>query len=74
MMSNKTFTVDLGLDNVAVIQWHGCFSVLLIGFLALCGVLNTSGKVVIIRFILTKAPKRPLNWMILFDQVSVNIQ
>ena len=69
-MLNETFD-ELESGNVAVIKWHGYFSVLLIGSLSLCWILSTSGKVMIIRYILTKAPKRPLNRMILHDQVSM---
>ena len=66
--------LNLEDESVRVIQWHGFFSIILIGLLSVCGVVSTSGKVMIIHFILTKAPKRPLNKMILFDQVRIFIR
>ena len=57
-------------ENVHVVQWHGYFSVILIAFLSTCGVVSTSGKMMIVHYILTQAPKRPLNKMILCDQLG----
>ena len=57
-------------ENVQVIQWHGLFSVVLILILSICGILSTVGKSMIIYFIVYKAPNRPLNFMILCNQVS----
>ena len=56
-------------QNVHVLQWHGYFSMLLICFLCICVIANTSGKILIAWYILYKAPKRSLNKLILWDQV-----
>ena len=71
MLDPDVEIMDFEDENVHVIQWHGFFSITLICFLSACGVVSTSGKVMIIHFILTKAPKRPLNKMILCDQVNI---
>ena len=57
-------------EAVKVIQWHGFFSVLLICFCSAFAIISTAGKSMIIYFILYKAPKRPMNTMILLDQVG----
>ena len=62
--------IDFEDESVHVIQWHGYFSVILIIFLGACGVVSTLGKIFIIHFILTKAPQRPLNKMILCDELG----
>ena len=62
--------IDFEDESVHVIQWHGYFSVILIIFLGACGVVSTLGKMFIIHFILTKAPQRPLNKMILCDELG----
>ena len=59
-------------EAVKVIQWHGFFSVLLICFCSAFAIISAAGKSMIIYFILYKAPKRPMNTMILLDQVSVS--
>ena len=62
--------LELQDESVQVIQWHGLFSVAL---LCLCGtfaLISTVGKSMMIYFILYKAPKRPMNTMILLDQVG----
>ena len=73
MTSPNTTTWSLD-DNpneaVKVIQWHGFFSVLLICFCSAFAIISTAGKSMIIYFILYKAPKRPMNTMILLDQVG----
>ena len=56
-------------ESVKVIQWHGFFSILLIILCTTCALISTCGKSMIIYFILYKAPRRPLNTMILLDQV-----
>ena len=71
MLDPDVEILDFEDENVHVIQWHGFFSITLICFLSACGVVSTSGKVMIIHFILTKAPKRPFNKMILCDQVTI---
>ena len=62
--------IDIEDENVHVVKWHGYFSVILIAFLSTCGVVSTLGKMMIIHYILTQAPKRPLNKMILCDQLG----
>ena len=62
--------IDFEDESVHVILWHGYFSVILIIFLGACGVVSTLGKMFIIHFILTKAPQRPLNKMILCDELG----
>ena len=67
------WSLDFPNESVKVIQWHGFFSVLLICFCSAFAIISTAGKSMIIYFILYKAPKRPMNTMILLDQVSVQI-
>ena len=62
--------IDFEDESVHVILWHGYFSVILIIFLGACGVVSTLGKMFIIHFILTKAPQRPLNKMLLCDELG----
>ena len=72
-MANPNFTwdfEDLENESVTVIQWHGFFSIILICLCCIFAIISTSGKSMIIYFILYKAPKRPMNTMILLDQVS----
>ena len=57
-------------ENTESFLSHGLFSVIRILFLSLFGLLSTVGKSMIIYFIIYKAPNRPLNFMILCDQVS----
>ena len=61
---------ELQDESVHVIQWHGFFSIILIGFLSIFAIISTVGKSMIIYFIIYKAPKRPMNTMILLDQVG----
>ena len=42
--------LNLEEESVRVIQWHGFFSIILIGLVSVCGVVSTSGKVMIIHF------------------------
>ena len=70
MIHSDLQIIDFEDENVHVIQWHGYFSICLICFLVICAVASTSGKMMIIDFILRKAPKRPLNRMILLDQIG----
>ena len=60
---------ELQSESVKVIQWHGFFSIVLITICCIFAIISTSGKSLIIYFILYKAPKRPMNTMILLDQV-----
>ena len=72
-MANPNFTWDfetLENESVTVIKWHGFFSVILICLCCIFAIISTSGKSMIIYFILYKAPKRPMNTMILLDQVN----
>ena len=64
--------IDFEDENVQVIQWHGYFSILLICFLSICIITNTSGKIFISWYILYKAPNRAFNKLILHDQVTTN--
>ena len=64
------WSLDFPNESVKVIQWHGFFSILLICFCSAFAIITTAGKSMIIYFILYKAPKRPMNTMILLDQVS----
>ena len=64
------WSLDFPNESVKVIQWHGFYSVLLICFCSAFAIISTAGKSMIIYFILYKAPKRPMNTMILLDQVS----
>ena len=61
-------------ESVQVIQWHGFFSILLICLCCTFAIISTAGKSMIIYFILYKAPKRPMNTMILLDQVRISVQ
>ena len=61
---------ELQSESLKVIQWHGLFSILLICFCSACAIISTAGKSLIIYFILYKAPKRPMNTMILHDQIG----
>ena len=62
---------ELQSESLKVIQWHGFFSILLICFCIALAVISTAGKSMIIYFILYKAPKRPMNTMILHDQLGL---
>ena len=62
--------LELQSESVKVIQWHGLFSVLLICFCSTLAVISTAGKSMIIYFIIYKAPERPMNTMILLNQMG----
>ena len=69
--SNTAWNLEFPMDeSVQVIQWHGFFSILLICFCCTFAIISTAGKSLIIYFIMYKAPKRPMNRMILVDQES----
>ncbi len=71
--SNFTWNFDdeeLQSESVKVIQWHGFFSIILICLCSAFAIISTAGKSMIIYFILYKAPKRPMNTMILLDQIG----
>ena len=71
MSQNITWDLEsLTDESVQVIQWHGFWSIILICFCCAFAIISTAGKGMIIYYILYKAPKRPMNTMILFDQVS----
>ena len=61
---------ELQSESLKVIQWHGLLSILFICFCSACAIISTAGKSLIIYFILYKAPKRPMNTMILLDQIG----
>ena len=63
--------LELQDESVQVIQWHGLFSVALVCLCTTFAIISTAGKSMMIYFILYKAPKRPMNTMILLDQVRV---
>ena len=67
----KAEELQLQSEAVKVIQWHGFFSILLICFCSTIAVISTAGKSMIIYFILYKAPERPMNTMILLDQMGL---
>ena len=67
----KAEELQLQSEAVKVIQWHGFFSILLISFCSALAVISTAGKSMIIYFILYKAPERPMNTMILLDQMGL---
>ena len=67
----KAEELHLQSEAVKVIQWHGFFSILLICFCSTIAVISTAGKSMIIYFILYKAPERPMNTMILLDQMGL---
>ena len=66
----KAEELHLQSEAVKVIQWHGFFSILLICFCSTIAVISTAGKSMIIYFILYKAPERPMNTMILLNQMG----
>ena len=70
-MSANLTNLNFEDESVKVIQWHGLFSILLIIFCSILGIISTSGKSMIIYYILYRAPRRPMNTMILFDQIGV---
>ena len=61
---------ELQSESLKVIQWHGLLSILFICFCSACAIISTAGKSLIIYFIVYKAPKRPMNTMILLDQIG----
>ena len=72
-MSTLNITWDLEElqdESVQVIQWHGLFSVFLICICSTFAIMSTAGKLMIIYFVMYKAPKRPINTMIFLDQVQ----
>ena len=64
---------DLQSESIKVIQWHGFFSILLIIVCSALAIISTASKSLIIYYVLYKAPKRPMNTMILFDQIGTLI-
>ena len=64
---------DLQSESITVIQWHGFFSILLITFCCALSIISTAGKSLIIYHVRYKAPKRPMNTMILLDQSGLLI-
>ena len=68
--SNGNWSLDFPNESVKIIHWHGFFSIILICLCSAFAIISTAGKSTIIYFILYKAPKRPMNTMILLDQVG----
>ena len=65
---------ELTDEAIPILRIDGLAKAILIFALICCIVINTFGKVFLVYYIKERAPKRPLNDMILIDQVLINLQ
>ena len=65
--------IEIEDHSIGIFRWQEWKFNLFIFFIVLCAVITIGGQAVIVYYIGRKAPKkRPINTMIIFDQVSVH--
>ena len=71
-INNSKIQIDSLEDHsLTIFRWQGWPYSFLVCFLSVCAMVTIVGKMMIIYYMTNYAPKRrPINWIILFDQVS----
>ena len=70
MNASRFIMLDSGDESVYLIEWEHCKSLTVIVIFAIILILGIAARVGIIKYVTNYAPSRPINWMILMDQVK----